>query len=277
MLPNLLVIGAQKCGTTSLHYYLGLHPQIVMSKEKELEFFIDRKNWAKGLEWYASHFKGKATIRGESSPNYTNYPHYLGVPARMHAVLPAARLIYMVRDPIERMISQYVHQFSDNREHRSLAVALGSLDDNEYLYRSLYYMQLQQYLEYYSASQILVISAEDLRDHRSSTLRRVFEFLEVDANFYSRCYALRRHRSARKRRKTALGMRIAQAAPTKLLQRLPQVVRWPVEDLLFLPFSHQVERPELAKELRARLVERLRKDVEQLRAFSGCGFRNWCL
>jgi hypothetical protein len=248
-----------------------------MSKEKELEFFIDRRNWSKGLEWYASHFRGEGAIRGESSPNYTNYPHYLGVPARMFAVLPSARLIYLVRDPIERMISHYVHQFSDNREHRSLEVALGSQGDNEYLFRSLYYLQLQQYLAYYPGAQILVISAEDLKDHRSATLRQVFEFLEVDPDFSCRRYALQRHRSARKRRKTALGRRIAEAAPAKLLQRLPQRIRWPVEELLYLPLSRQVERPVLSQELRGRLVEQLRNDVNQLRAFSGCDFERWSL
>jgi hypothetical protein len=247
-----------------------------MSREKELEFFIDRKNWSRGLEWYASQFQGESAIRGESSPNYTNYPHYLGVPARMYTVLPAAKLIYMVRDPIERMISHYVHEFSDNREHRSLEVALASVDNNEYLYRSLYYLQLQQYLEYYPAAQILVISAEDLKDHRSSTLRQVFEFLGVD-DFSCRRYALQRHRSARKRRKTALGRRIAQAASTRLLQRFPQRIRWPVEDLLYLPFSRRVERPVPSKQLRERLVEQLREDVDQVRAFSGRDFRSWSL
>jgi hypothetical protein len=195
----------------------------------------------------------------------------------MYTVLPAAKLVYVVRDPIERMISHYVHEFSDNREHRSLEVALGSVDNNEYLYRSLYYLQLQQYLEHYPAAQILVLSAEDLKNHRSSTLRQVFEYLGVDADFSCRRYALQRHRSARKRRKTAIGRRIAQAAPTKLLQRLPQVIRWPVEDLLYLPFSRRVERPVASKQLRERLVEQLREDVDQLRAFSGRDFRSWSL
>ena len=108
-LPNLIIIGAQKCGTTSLHYYLNLHPQILMSREKELNFFITERNWSKGVDWYRSQFVEKAEIYGESSPNYTDYIRFGGVPERMYSVVPDARLIYILRDPIERIVSHYVH------------------------------------------------------------------------------------------------------------------------------------------------------------------------
>lgn len=98
MLPNLIVIGAQICGTTSLHYYLSLHPQVSMSKEKELLFFREEHNWPKGIAWYASHFHGKAKVHGESSPGYTNYPQFAGVPSRMYPVLPKAAPAFWVAD-----------------------------------------------------------------------------------------------------------------------------------------------------------------------------------
>jgi hypothetical protein len=68
MLPNLIIIGAMKCATTSLHYYLNLHPEILMSEEKQLDFFISELNWNKGIEWYESNFTDKAKIYGETSP-----------------------------------------------------------------------------------------------------------------------------------------------------------------------------------------------------------------
>lgn len=67
MLPNLIIIGAMKCGTTSLHNYLNLHPQICMSQDKEPEFFVEEKNWPKGLTWYESFFPYTAKIIGEST------------------------------------------------------------------------------------------------------------------------------------------------------------------------------------------------------------------
>ena len=90
-LPNLIVIGGLKCGTTSLHHYLNLHPQIAMSRPKELNFFVDELNWELGPEWYASHFDRDAEVRGETSPHYTNLPRFEGVAERMRELLGDAR------------------------------------------------------------------------------------------------------------------------------------------------------------------------------------------
>src|SRR6059058_1737729 len=82
-LPNLLVIGGLKCGTTSLHHYLNLHPEVAMSRPKELNFFVAELNWPLGRDWYAGHFEPGAPVRGESSPHYTNRPAFAGVSQRM--------------------------------------------------------------------------------------------------------------------------------------------------------------------------------------------------
>src|SRR5438093_10024477 len=97
-LPNLVVIGAQKCGTSGLHYYLSLHPEISMSRPKELNFFIAERNWPRGVEWYRRHFDPRAQVRGESSPNYTAFPQHTGVVERLHELLPEPRLVYLIRD-----------------------------------------------------------------------------------------------------------------------------------------------------------------------------------
>lgn len=248
-----------------------------MSKEKELEFFIEERNWPKGLSWYSSNFKGQAKIYGESSPNYTNYPRFPGVPARMHIIVPEGKLIYIVRDPVERMVSSYIQNYSDDRENRPIEEALGSLNNNPYLNRSLYYMQLKQYQAYFPASQILVITTEDLQNHRRTTLRKVFEFLEVNADFYCPWYKVRRHSTTRKRRKTGIGMRLAQTAPMKLLKCLPLRLRWPVEDLIYLPFSQKIERPVINENLRQELIGYLRDDINRLREFTGYNFEKWCV
>ncbi|MBW1859792.1 MAG: sulfotransferase domain-containing protein, partial [Deltaproteobacteria bacterium] len=121
-------IGALKCGTTSLHYYLGLHPEISMSREKELYFFVKECNWYKGVDWYKSHFSGQSRIYGECTPIYTAYPVYRGVAERMHGVVPGAKLIYVVRDPIDRLVSHYVHACEMGREDRGIEGALSILE-----------------------------------------------------------------------------------------------------------------------------------------------------
>src|SRR5579859_6236482 len=112
MLPNLIIIGAPKAGTTSLHRYLELHPQVFMASEKELRYFW-RDDWRERRAWYESRFDSDAPVRGEATPAYAAYPHRPNVPERMHELVPQAKLVYLVRDPIERLLSHWVQRRSD--------------------------------------------------------------------------------------------------------------------------------------------------------------------
>src|SRR5439155_19126191 len=98
VLPNLIIIGASKGGTTSLHEYLSYHPQIFMSKSKELAFFDTRLRWRRGLDWYKSNFDASFPVNGEASPQYALYPSVPGVPGRLKDVLNDPKFIYVIRD-----------------------------------------------------------------------------------------------------------------------------------------------------------------------------------
>jgi len=131
MLPNFIIIGAQKCGTTSLHHYLDQHDEIVMSKVKELNFFNEELNWSKGLKWYEAHFQGEGKMRGEASPHYTNYPMSPGVAKRMKEIVPDAKIIYLVRDPVERLISAYLDDVKGYLESRDIGEVFKNLKHND--------------------------------------------------------------------------------------------------------------------------------------------------
>src|SRR5208283_235144 len=187
MLPNLIVIGGAKCGTTSLHHYLGVHPQICMSEPKELDCVLEEVGWGRGVGWYETKFPSAGkSIYGEASPHYTRYPIYQGVPARMHSVIPNAKLIYILRDPMERMISQIVDDFSSlDDSYQDLRSALGPFETSPFVVPSLQCLQLEQYLPHYKQPQILLITAEELAQRRSETMVKIFRFLEVDDTFTS--------------------------------------------------------------------------------------------
>lgn len=142
-LPTFVVIGAMKAGTVSLRHYLDEHPDVFVARGgtfSEPNFFVAEDNWSRGRGWYESLFDGagQAAAVGECSPSYTWAHVYAGIPERMAQVIPAARLVYVVRDPIARMQSMYLHQVSAGRERRRAAVAL--LDDR-YLGPSRYGFQ----------------------------------------------------------------------------------------------------------------------------------------
>ena len=182
-LPNLIVIGAQKCGTSVLHYYLSLHPEVSMSRPKELNFFIEERNWPRGARLVQGRTSTPTRdVRGEASPNYTAFPQHQGVPERMASVVPDAKLIYMVRDPLERIAAHWVHNYAKRREKGTLAETLVH-PNTSYVTRSKYAMQLERFLEHYPKEQILVFQQSELRHKRMETLRQIFEFIGVDPEF----------------------------------------------------------------------------------------------
>ncbi len=219
MLPNLIVVGAQKCATSSLHQYLDAHPDICMSETKELDFFVAEKQWRRGLDWYRSQFPSDAPLRGESSPNYTAFPLFKGVPERMHSLIPEAKLIYVVRDPVDRMLSENVHARQTGRTKLGVREAL--LDpEAPFYHRSRYWTQISQYLQHYDKSQILVVDYDELAVRPRECMREIYRFLGVNEAFDSDVFSRRFHRSQGKREFTATG-RALQAAYRAVKRLLP--------------------------------------------------------
>ncbi|NED97014.1 sulfotransferase domain-containing protein [Phytoactinopolyspora alkaliphila] len=185
-LPNLVIIGAMKCATTALHHYLDQHPDIGMSNPKELNFFwgpasvngdSPASTWHRGVEWYARQFQ-PTPIRGESSPGYTS-PDHPEAAARMAAVIPDTAVVYLVRDPVERAVSQYWHHRADGDETRPMHAAI--LDpDSQYISRGRYFERLMPYLEHFDPARIAVVSQEQLFSDHENVLRSLFRFLGVD-------------------------------------------------------------------------------------------------
>lgn len=271
MLPNLIVIGAMKSGTSSLHNYLDLHPQISMSSPKELDFFVHEKNWPKGVAWYESHFTDGARIRGESSPNYTKCHFFGGVPKRMHSIVPEAKLIYVLRDPVERIVSHYVHNIAARWDSRRFPDAVR--ENIDYVSCSKYYMQLEKYLDYFSRPHILIIASEDLHKRRRQTLREVFRFLDVDDTFYNEGFSDVLHESSAKRRKTKAGWLLARMPGRKAISSLFPFA----SHFASILSKREIKRPVLSAELRQELIDALSDDVELLKEYTGSDFEHWCL
>lgn len=179
-LPDVIVIGGMKCGTTSLHGYLAEHPQVTMSTPKELNFFFGDGpggpgNWWRGSEWYVRRFADGPGIRGEASPGYTS-PAHPEVAARIAAVVPDVRLVYVARDPLERAVSQYQHHRRDGDEPRDLGTAL--LDPgSQYVTRSRHAERLRPFLDRFPTAQIRVLEHRDLLVQRRATLGALFAWL----------------------------------------------------------------------------------------------------
>ncbi len=206
--PDFLIIGAQKSGTTSLHYYLSQHPQLFMPPTKELHFF-DVKYY-KGVRHYLKYFLLKKDIQqkrknkrvflqGESSPFYIMHPW---VPKRAFKYNPSFKIIAILRDPIERAVSHYKHNKSRGREKLSFSAAIQQEQSRtslqkkrlflnpkagfykyrnySYLERGLYESQLERWRKYFQEDKILILQFEELVHHPEIALNKIYDFLELD-------------------------------------------------------------------------------------------------
>ncbi|HSJ17161.1 MAG TPA: sulfotransferase [Solirubrobacterales bacterium] len=275
-LPTVIVIGGLKCGTTSIHHYLNLHPQVRMSRPKELNFFVAELNWPLGAEWYAGHFTSTVPVRGESSPHYTNLPRFTGVAERMRSLVPAAKLIYMVRHPVDRALSHYLHNVAGGYETRPLEVALGE-PETAYVDRGLYAMQLDEYRQRFPAERIALVTQDELKHRREETMRRVFRFLEVDESFSSPQFSREWETGTGKRSGRFRLMDRAVRLPglralDRNFDRLPESLRWLVERMVHDPETAAAARPSLPEPVRERLADRFRPDVERLEPMTGREF-----
>lgn len=209
-LPDLLIIGGQRCGTSSLYKYLSAHPLIVPSLRKEIRYF--NRHHGKGDAWYRAHFAsrahrrllarrhGRAPLTFEATPAYLFHPL---APARAFAVVPDARLVAVLRNPVDRALSHYHHSVRRGWEPLSFADALAAEADrlaghaerlaseptytsNDYLRysytaRGFYAEQLERWLACYGRERLLVLRSEDLFERPVDTLHRLLGFLGLPA------------------------------------------------------------------------------------------------
>ncbi|MCW8840753.1 MAG: sulfotransferase domain-containing protein [Gammaproteobacteria bacterium] len=200
-LPDFIIIGAQKAGTTSLFKYLSMHHALQPSiTTKELHFFDS--NYDKGEKWYRSNFPvvEENTLCYEASPSYLLHPC---VPERAAAMLPEAKLIVLLRNPVYRAYSSYQHQVRAGRETLSFEEALAQeelrvAEEKErllhdpafiakkfrhfsYAERGMYVQQIKRWLNYFSREQMLILESEQFWQSPETTFSRIFEFLGVES------------------------------------------------------------------------------------------------
>jgi hypothetical protein len=175
--PDFIVIGAMKCATSTLHEQLAGQPGIFMSRPKEPNFFSNDAIYAHGLDWYFSLFAAAAgsDLCGESSTHYTKLPTYPETVSRLRVVLPRVKLIYVMRHPVDRLISHYLHGLTENTIRAPINDVLDA--HPELIAYSRYSMQLEPFLAAYGPEEILPVFFERLVTHSQEELERVCRFL----------------------------------------------------------------------------------------------------
>jgi hypothetical protein len=223
MVPDFIIIGAQKCGTTSLYNYLIQHPRMKPGYKKEVHFFDNPDHFRKGIPWYRAHFPltrhpasgirnqasstrnqasgikhhasstrnqasgithhasritHHASITGEATPSYLCHPD---VPGRMREIIPHAKFIVLLRNPVDRAYSHYYHRVKHGTETLPFEMAVRKNQEifSSYLARGVYADQLKRWMDIFPREQFLILSSEDFFKNPQEILPKVTEFLNL--------------------------------------------------------------------------------------------------
>jgi hypothetical protein len=180
-LPDFLVIGAEKSGTTWLKHNLNEHPQVFIPSQKELNFFDKDENYNRGLTHYASYFEsvGDMAVSGEITPGYFHTPE-VSAP-RIFQHFPNIRIILILRDPVDRAWSNYNMHYADGR----ISALFSDIIDKEHpiIKKGFYFSQLQPFLERFPEQNILILNYDRVKNQPTFLLKEIFGFIGVDDSF----------------------------------------------------------------------------------------------
>jgi len=185
-----LIIGAMKCGTTSLYNYLAQHPEIASCHIKEVDFFNNQSRYDKGFDFYQNLWKWNADVHKyalEATPGYTrvSHPDYLNSAENIYQTQQdnnvRFKFIYILRDPIDRLESHY----TQGRKflHQDSLESLSEGITEEIIDTSRYAMQIDEYYQRFPSKDILLVNFEDLKANPDLLLKQICEFLAIDSDF----------------------------------------------------------------------------------------------
>lgn len=175
--PDFIIIGAMKSATSSLHVQLASHPGVFMAEPKEPNFFSDDDQYRRGADWYLNLFAAapEGALCGESSTHYTKLPDYPETIPRMKALLPHVRLVYVMRHPVDRLVSHYIHQWTQNVIRCDINDALDGYP--ELISYGRYSYQLEPYFEAYGKASVLPVFFAAVQQQPQRELERIARFI----------------------------------------------------------------------------------------------------
>ena len=267
LLPDFVIIGAMKCATSTLAAQLAAQPGIFLTTPKEPNFFSDDAVHAQGPDWYRGLFADAAPgdLKGEASTHYTKLPTYPQSLARMQALLPAPRLVYLIRNPLDRVVSHYIHEWTMGVMGGDLEEALNR--HPELVSYGCYGQQVAPYLEAYGPGSVLLTSLEEMTRAPQAVLERVCAHLGYKGTPHWQEALARENVSAERIRRLPLHDLLVEHPLAAALRRalVPRALRERIRR------SRQIQaRPQMSAATRQRLEAVFAEDFELLcRLFPG--------
>lgn len=260
-LPDFVVIGAMKSATSSLYEQLSGQPGIFMCTPKEPNFFSDDDHYSNGMSWYSSLFAEAdgGSLLGEASTHYTKLPTHPETVQRLKEHLPDARFIYVMRHPVNRLVSHYIHEWSTGGYHCGIEEAIDKYP--ELVAYGRYAMQLEPYFEAFGRAAVLPVFFDHLLSEPQAELERICHFIGYRGQPVW-IQDLKPDNVSSERIRKFPGYRfLVESGPATWFRHhfIPQGLRNAVKMKLRMQ-----ERPELSEKAQARLEEEFDRDLEML-------------
>lgn len=274
MLVDFMMIGAQKAGTTSLASQLAAHPSIAFCREKEPGYFHKTEAWRAGLDGYHSLYSPQpGQICGEASTFYTFFPEFTETHKRLFDYNPDMKLIYIMRQPVERVLSHYAHNLVRNLDANPPDKAVFLSPD--YVNRSRYAVQIRPYLELFEREQVMLLVFEEYVRDQVGTLRQLAGFLGIDAQPFVDMDTAAQHKTVGEPYLKYESVRSVVKTPAfqKLRNVVPASIRQPVRHKLL---SNKLEqKPEVQPATKQALWRLLEDDVRGIEDLLGRRLAVW--
>lgn len=273
MKVDFMIIGAQKCGTTSVATQLAQHPDVCFSRVKEPGYFNRVQEWQSEIDSYHKLFSAKDDqICGEASTMYTFSPEWEGTHARLNSYNPDLKLIYMMRNPIERVISNYSHNLVRGIVKESPEKIV--LSDPAYINRSKYWMQIEPYLGLFTENRIRLIVFEEYISNQQLTLDQIAPFLGISSNGFDRSDDAREHKTIGNWYLKYEWMR--EFTNTESFQIIRQLFPENLRKALRKRLSRRLEqKPQFSVDLQRSIWSVVEDDVRRIEDFLGREIRQW--
>jgi hypothetical protein len=259
MLVNFMIIGAQKCGTTSLAEQLAQHQEVCFCRIKEPGYFHQTAAWQTNLaEYHRLYEPVNGQLCGEASTFYTFLPEWRGTHERLHAYNPALKLIYIMRQPVERIISNYAHELVRGAIKAPPEQVVFA--DPGYVNRSRYGVQIRPYLELFKREQLLLLVFEEYTKDQAGTLRQIAHFLNIAPDGYATEETTHAHKTTGEPYLKFEGLRNFVRSPwfQAVRTHIPAGLRKPVKRALSNTIT---EKPNFSPELKRDLWRLVEDDV----------------
>ena len=298
MLPNFIIVGAARSGTTSLNGYLAAHPEVFMCQMKEPHFFafedsdfqsegphdkIHNERIVRDLTKYQKLFQNYAGEKavGETSPGYL----FLSESAEnIKSRIPECKIIILLRDPLARSFSHYMQHAMMGHENLDFEQALKEEENRaqknwrwfyQYKRQSLYHEQVKKYLEVFERDQVKIILFEDLKDSPISTLGEISQFLDIDPQFYSDFQFEAKYKSGTPKLKNLDRLMRSKGFFKKVMRNiLPQKTRRSVYKFLKSK-TYDFSKKEIPAHISSKLKAEFREDILKLQALIEKNLEKW--